>query len=262
MREFEIYDPQDFGMTGVPAGDEAYAVLRDIHSGKMYLTYIITEDLDSPPVIDLDSMEEFREDCEDIAPVFNHICMRKDGTIVMDNAEQIVLSEKQNRLLAFPSTLSTLEGRLVTQENDGSITLFTRDLTLEGIPAVKLDYKRVTETIKEKFPSLLAPTHERYGNNFPYFPHGKYFEEKDKMVIFVTKGQVMQMNQKMLDGEIPFYMNYYLAEKWDVNTTYGVCIIDEDDYNLRLISPKVLSAWRDNERALDQKNSEQTVEER
>lgn len=247
MREFAVYDPQDFGMSGTPADDEACVVLRDINNGKTYLTYIYTEDLDSPPTIDLDSIEEIISDIEEKRPVINHICMRKDGTVVMDSAEEIVLSERQNKLLAYPSTLFTLEGRMVTQENSGSITLFNKDLTLEGIPATKLDYKRVSETIKEKYPDLLAPTHETYGNRFPYFPHAKYFEDKDKMVVFVTKQQVMQMDQRLLNGEIPFYNNYYLAEKWDINTTYAVCIIDEKDYKMRFISPKALESWRDKE---------------
>ena len=57
MREFALYNPTDFGMYGAPAGDEAYAILRDLNTDKAYLTYIITEDMDAPPIIDIDSMD-------------------------------------------------------------------------------------------------------------------------------------------------------------------------------------------------------------
>lgn len=243
MREFAIYDPEEFGMYGSPAGDEAYVILKDIHTNKTYLTYIMTEDIDAPPVIDLDSMEEIVIDLEDRSPVISHISMRKDGTVMMDNAEKIVLSEKQSEILAYPSTLYTMQGRMVTLDNESGTTVFERDMTLEGIPSVKLDYMRATKAIKDKYPDLLMSTHERYGNKYPYFPFAKYYDTMDKAVVFMTKEQVMNLNPYILRGEIPFYQNFFLAEKWDINNTYGVCIIDEKDYNLRLISPKSLGQY-------------------
>ena len=36
MREFAIYDPQEFGMSGSPAGDEAYVILKDLNTNKSY----------------------------------------------------------------------------------------------------------------------------------------------------------------------------------------------------------------------------------
>ena len=174
--------------------------------------------------------------------------MRQDGTVMMDPAKEIVLNEMQNELLAYPSTLHTLEGRYVTQFNDESTIIFKKDLTLEGIPAIKLDYQKAVNTIKERYPDLLKTTHERYGNKFPYFPFAKYFEDMDKMVVFMTRSQVMELNDGIIKGEIPFYKNYYLAENWDVNNVYGVCIIDDDSYKLRLISPKALDKWREAEK--------------
>ena len=248
MREFAIYDPEEFGMHGgSPAADEAYVIIKDLNSDKSYLTYIITEDIDAPPVIDLDSLEEIQVDYEEKQPAISHISMRKDGTIIMDSAEEIFLNEKQNELLAFPSTLFTLEGRMVTQYNGEYSTLFTKDLTLEGIPATKLDYTKTTHVIKERYPELLKMTHERYGNKFPYFPFAKYYEDKEKLVVFVTKKQALQMNDEIISGNIPFYKNYYLAESWDINNTYGVCIIDEETYKLRLISPKSLNQYKETE---------------
>ena len=243
MREFAIYNPEDFGMHGAPARDEAYVILQDIVTKKQYLSYVITEDIDSPPMIDIDTMEETYVDLSDKRAVFEHIMMRKDGTIMMDEAEEIMLSEKQNELLAYPSTLYTTQGRFVTLNNDSMTVLFERDLTLEGIPAVKLDYVKTTNLIKERYPDLLRGTHERYGNKYPYFPFAKYYEHNDKMVIFMTKSQVMNINPKILSGDIPFYKNYFLAEKWDISNTYGVCIIDEKSENLRLISPKALTQY-------------------
>ena len=248
MREFALYNPTDFGMYGAPAGDEAYAILRDLNTDKAYLTYIITEDMDAPPIIDIDSMEEIHTVFDDKTPVFEHISMRQDGTVMMDPAKEIVLNEMQNELLAYPSTLHTLEGRYVTQFNDESTIIFKKDLTLEGIPAIKLDYQKAVNTIKERYPDLLKTTHERYGNKFPYFPFAKYFEDMDKMVVFMTRSQVMELNDGIIKGEIPFYKNYYLAENWDVNNVYGVCIIDDDSYKLRLISPKALDKWREAEK--------------
>lgn len=260
MREFSLYNPSDFGMYGAPAGDESYVILKDLNSDKSYLTYIVTDDIDAPPEIDLDSMEEIKADYEGKTPVINHISMRKDGTIMMDSAEEIVLSELQNEMLAYPSTLYTLEGRYVTQFNNESTTIYKKDLTLEGVPAVKLDYKRVVETIKEKYPDLLKMTHERYGNRFPYFPFAKYFEDMNKMVVFMTKNQALNLNEGLLDGSIPFYKNYYLAESWNTENVYGVCIIDEESYKLRLISPKGLTKYRENE--LKEKTQENKGEER
>lgn len=254
MREFELYNPTDFGMYGAPAGDEAYAILRDIHTGKAYLTYIITDDMDAPPVIDLDSMEEIHTVFEDKTPVFEHISMRKDGTIMMDPDKEIVLNETQNEMLAYPSTLYTLEGRYVTQFNDESTIIFKKDMTLEGIPAVKLDYQKVVNTIKERYPDLLKTTHERYGNKFPHFPFAKYYEDMDKMIVFMTSSQAMNLNDGIIKGQIPFYKNYYLAENWDINNVYGVCIIDDNNYKLRLISPKALEKWREGEKNNQEKD--------
>ncbi len=251
MREFSIYDPTKFGMYGAPAGDESYVILKDIHSGRSYLTYIITEDLDAPPVIDLDSMEEIEVDYTEQSPVIEHVSMRKDGTIVIDPAEEIYLNEKQNRILAYPSTLFTLQGRYVTEFNDETTALFEKDLTLEGVPSVKLDYKRVVESIKEKYPDMLKMTHERYGNKFPYFPFAKYYEDIGKMIVFITSSQAMNLDKGILEGRIPFYKNYFLSENWNINNTYGVCIIDDNNYNLRLISPKGLGKWKENEMSKD-----------
>lgn len=255
MREFSLYDPTDFGLYGNPAGDEAYVILKDLNNDKTYLTYIIIDDIDAPPMIDLDSMEEVVVDMENKTEVFKHIAMRKDGTVMMDPAEEIFLNEAQNRLMAYPSTLHTLEGRFVTQFNNEGPTIYKKDLTLEGVPAVKLDYKRVVDTIKEKYPALLQMTHERYGNRFPYFPFAKYFEEMKKMVVFMTKSQAMELNESIINGQIPFYRNYYLAENWDINNVYGVCIIDENQYSLRLISPKGLSKWREEEKNNQERNT-------
>ncbi len=256
MREFSVYDPSDFGLHGTPAGDEAYVILKDLNNNKSYLTYIVTDDMDAPPVIDLDSMEEIVIDTDDKTPVFAHISMRKDGTVMMDSGNEIILNEKQNMMMAYPSTLYVLEGRFVTPYNDESTTVFQKDLTLEGIPAIKLDYKRVVETIKERYPDLLKNTHERYGNKFPYFPFAKYYEDMDKMVVFLTRSQTMNLHEGIVKGQIPFYKNYYLAENWNINNVYGVCIIDENEYSLRLISPKGLSKWQENE-----KNKESEKEE-
>lgn len=255
MREFSLYNPEDFGMYGAPAGDESYVILKEHNTNKAYLTYIITDDMDAPPMIDIDSMEEIHTIFEDKSPIFEHISMRKDGTIMMDTESEIVLNEKQNEMLAYPSTLYTLNGRYVTNYNSESTVVFKKDLTLEGVPAIKLDYQKVVNTIKERYPDLLKMTHERYGNKFPYFPFAKYFEDMDKMVVFMTKSQVMDLNAGIIDGSIPFYKNYYLAESWDKNNVYGVCIIDENSYKLRLISPKILGKWREEER-INQKSGD------
>ena len=244
MREFAVYDPQDFDLNGSPAEDEAFAILKDLNTGKLYLTYIYTEDYDTPPKIDLDCIEEIHiEELElgnSKAPCISHICMRKDGTVVMDEAEYIKLDDKQNDILARPCTLFTLNGKYVAEYNEGGETSFYQDLTLEGVKAVKLDFKKTIDAISGIHQDMIKPTHERYGNKFPYFPFGKYYEEEEQMVVFITSSQLKQMDDRLLKGEIPFYQNFFLADKWDINTTYAVCVVDEKTYNARLLNPKSL----------------------
>lgn len=247
MREFSIYNPEDFELQGSPAPDEAYAVLRDKSDNKYYTAYIYTDDIDAPPQIDIESMEEIQPvaDIDRMEPVFRHISMRKDGTIVMDNAENISLTSIQNDILARPSTIFTLEGRYVTEANDGGSVVLYKDLTLEGTPAQKVDTQKAIDAISDIHPDLLKNTHERYGNTFPYFPFGKYFEKEDQMIVFITTTQLLKMDDKLLKGEVPFYQNFYLAEKWDINTAYAVCVLDDHNYKARLLRPSSLLKIRD-----------------
>ena len=254
MQEFRVFNPEDFGMYGSPADTEAYAILEKLDSfgnptGKAYLTYIGSDDFMDAPMADLDAVEEIEIDTSGKTPVFDHLFMQKNGTIVLDDAQdEIALNERQNDILGIPYCIRTRSARYETEYNDGGAAVFGRDLTLDGIQPVRLNMRKFIEAVNEKYPALLENTHSRYGNTPPYFPNGKYFEDREKMIVFVTMSQLGTISDDMLQGKVPLYYDYNLGEKWTAENTYGICVIDDrtDKYSVRLVRPeKVLEMKRE-----------------
>jgi hypothetical protein len=246
MREFQIYDPTEYGMSGSPAFDEAYVLLHDINLDKTYLAYIYTSDYDTPPEIDLDTMQELTGDIELNNPVMRHICMKRNGEVVLDDqGTDIMLSESQNRLLAYPSVLITDKGRYLTEKNDSGAVHYTKDLTLDGITPKKLDMRAFTEAVNKISPVLTHLTHERFGNRYPMFPNAKYYDETGQMYVFVTRGQIQEISDETLKGKAPLYYNAYTGDEWTVNNVTAVCVIDENTYDAWLIKPQMLLEWKE-----------------
>lgn len=246
VREFTIYDPQEYGMSGSPAYDEAYVILHDENLGKSYLAYVYTSDFDSPPEIDIDTMQEITGDLELKEPVMKNVFMQRNGEIVLkEYGRDFILSDQQNELLARPSVINTESGRYVTERNDGGAVLFSKDLTLEGIRPEKLDMRAFSEAVRKKNPKLTEMTHERYGNKYPYFPNAKYYEETNEMIVFVTRAQIQEIEDMTLTGKAPLYSNIFTGEKWDINNVSAVCVVDEKTYDVWIMNPALLKEWKD-----------------
>lgn len=250
MQEYRIFDPEDFGMYGSPAETEAYAIMEKLDSfgnptGKAYLAYIGCEDFMDAPMVDLDAIEEIEIDTEGKTPVFEHIYMQRNGGIVLDDADekdQVSLNERQNDILANPYCVRTRNARYETEDNRGGTIIFDRDLTLDGIQPARLNMRKFIEAVNDKFPALLENTHSRYGYQPPFFPCAKYFEDREKMVVFVAMSQLDDISDDMLTGKVPLYYDYNLGEKWTAENTYGICVIDDrtDKYTVRLVRPETL----------------------
>ena len=245
MREFTIYDPKNYGMSGSPAYDEAYVILHDVNLNKSYLAYVYTTDYDSPPEIDIDTMQELTG-LELKNPVMEHVYMQRDGEVILkDYGGDMVLNEAQNDLLARPSVIRTEKGRYLTERNDGGAVLFSKDITLDGITPEKLDMRAFAEAVRKKSPKLTEMTHERYGNKYPFFPNAKYFEDTNEMIVFVTRSQIQEIDDSTLRGTAPLYQNVYTGEKWNVHNITAVCVVDEKTYDVWIMNPSLLKEWKD-----------------
>ena len=101
--------------------------------------------------------------------------------------------------------------------------------------------------MKEKYPALLETTHVRYGNTPPFYPFAKYYESKDKTIVFVARSQIPELSDSLLNGDIPYYYDFFTDVKWDNSNIYGICVVDdsrEDKYSIRLVRADVVKEMK------------------
>lgn len=253
QKKYRVFDPADFGLYGRPAEDESYALLEELDGsgqpvGTAYLTYIGNEEFTDPPTVDFCNFEPFEFHSEGKAPVFDEITVFDTGRVILGmSGNPITLSAKQNELLGTPYCIQTCSSRYNTEFNDGGVTEFKKDLTLEGIQPVKLNGKYCIEAMKEKYPALLETTHVRYGNTPPFYPFAKYYESKDKTIVFVARSQIPELSDSLLNGDIPYYYDFFTDVKWDNSNIYGICVVDdsrEDKYSIRLVRADVVKEMK------------------
>ncbi len=245
MHTYRMFDPEDFGYYGSPAEDESFVLMEaldddGIPMGIGILTYISCEDYELPPMIDKQNTVVIEIEDTDAEPIIPLLRIEEDSTITLANdGDELVLNEVQNDMLARPRCIYTNAGKMEVEQNDGGTILLTKDLTMDGLPPVKLDPKKAINAIKEKAPALLEHTHQWFGNRPPLYPHAKYFEDRDKMVVFIAKSQIPMIDDRVLEGRIPYYYDYRLAEKWDNSNIYGICIVDDtkEHFSMNLVAP-------------------------
>lgn len=264
---YNVYEPGLFGLHGSPDVDESLAVLAEVkdgaETGNALLCYIYRSDPSDPPMADLDMAEKFvmPERDRSVRPVFENMQVNDDGTTVLQTGSRVViLSEEQERMLACPGCINTSSGKYYIDRSERE-PVYRKDESFESIPGKKLDMREFARAVSEKYPALLEKTHTYYGNTYPMFPNAKYFEDRDKMVVFIAKSQLGDVSESVLDCKVPLFRDMEREDDWDLKNTYGICIIDDtkEKYSVSLISPFKLDIAKD--RYLAEKNSKD-VEER
>ena len=257
MTRYAVYSPDDFGLKNTPSDDESVAVLIEIGddgepTGHGMATYICCDDWETPPFVDLNSSEGFeitKDMLIDISPVVT--CIEVNGQTgdinlpVMENT--VVITREQYDILASPECLS-MGNRIFWRDETEEDMVYRKDTTLASIEPLRLDQSMFYEAVREKYPALLEKTHSFCGRSYSEFPNAKYFEDRDKAVVFIVASQLSEIPEKVITGEEPMFRDFSSGCDWSVNNVYGVCIIDDtssEKYEVKLVVPTSLTHQRD-----------------
>lgn len=249
MKRYDVYAPETFGFHGMPNDDESFAVFVEVdaegrETGEGMLAYVVNEEYMVPPYVDLDTAEPFvvEEDMtEGFEPVFSGMELSDMGSIKLQAMPKIFsMTAEQTRLLAEPNVIDTAKGRYWMENMDASETMFKKDESLEAMRPVSLNMRKFNFAVQERYPALLEHTHSWYGHKYPNFPNAKFFENKDKMVVFIAQSQLKDVSPGVLNASTPIFRDWMTEEDWSLRNIYGVCIVDDttNHYTVKLVSPK------------------------
>ena len=257
MKRYAVYEPEDFGFKNTPSVDESVVVLVELNdngslSDRGMVTYICCDDWETPPFVDLNSGENFEvtpDMIQNITPVIDVIEVNgESGDInLREKGNTVIVTREQYEILASPECLS-IDNKLFWRDEAEEDMIYRKDATLANIEPIRLDMSKYYSAVKKKYPALLEKTHSFCGKSYSEFPNAKYFEDRDKAVVFITASQLPEISEKVIMGEEALFRDFSAGWDWNVNNVYGICIIDDSDpqkYEIKLVAPSSLERQRD-----------------
>lgn len=138
----------------------------------------------------------------------------------------------------------TYKQSIITYEEE---KIRTYDGMLEPV-----NYDRLRKMIQGYMPELLTPTHMSVGD-LTMLPMGKVYEEPNgcHAIIFATREQIMNTDDDIISGKLPFFYDTTGADKWYRKNIFGICAIDLKGNRIKLYPPEVLDKakkYRDSEK--------------
>lgn len=243
----DLYDVRQFGMHQSATDGITYAVFVSEKDQQCFYAYISIGYTGEPCVeFDESSILDYKSEMfKGKKPVIQNLILEpQTGAVTipyMRDNDELHLNSEQYSILSCPSSVQTLCGRY-TEVSAKRPATYYKDNSLDGLCPIELDEDILYRELKKKWPALFQYPSVHYGNRPPSIPFGKYFPERNQMIIFLESKQCTVLNDKIKTGIVPFYTDPVTGQKWDISSIYALCVIDpnSDGYNLRMHHPSYL----------------------